>query len=287
MKIIRLEPQGYCNGVKNALKVVQDVLNSSIYPRPIYLLGSIIHNKFVIEELEKKGAILLEKPGVSKEALLDTISKGTVIISAHGVSDQIFSKAKQKGLTVVDTTCGNVKIIQQKMNFALKEGYTCLYIGTKGHPECEGILGISSSIILIEKEADVLNLNLKGKNIYVSNQTTLSIYDTEKIYKLLKEKYPNIKIENSICKATTIRQLACYQQQPVDLCLVVGDQRSSNTKKLAVASQSIGINTILVEDIEDVKCMDFENIKTISVTSGASTPPEKVEEIISYLKRVA
>lgn len=287
MKIIRLEPQGYCNGVKNALKVVQDILNSSIYPRPIYLLGSIIHNKFVIEELEKKGAILLEKPGVSKEALLDTISKGTVIISAHGVSDQIFSKAKQKGLTVVDTTCGNVKIIQQKMNFALKEGYTCLYIGTKGHPECEGILGISSSIILIEKEADVLNLNLKGKNIYVSNQTTLSIYDTEKIYKLLKEKYPNIKIENSICKATTIRQLACYQQQPVDLCLVVGDQRSSNTKKLAVASQSIGINTILVEDIEDVKCMDFENIKTISVTSGASTPPEKVEEIISYLKRVA
>lgn len=287
MKIIRLEPQGYCNGVKNALKVVQDVLNSSIYPRPIYLLGSIIHNKFVIEELEKKGAILLEKPGVSKEDLLDTISKGTVIISAHGVSDQIFSKAKQKGLTVVDTTCGNVKIIQQKMNFALKEGYTCLYIGTKGHPECEGILGISSSIILIEKEADVLNLNLKGKKIYVSNQTTLSIYDTEKIYKLLKEKYPNIKIENSICKATTIRQLACYQQQPVDLCLVVGDQRSSNTKKLAVASQSIGINTILVEDIEDVKCMDFENIKTISVTSGASTPPEKVEEIISYLKRVA
>lgn len=287
MKIIRLEPQGYCNGVKNALKVVQDVLNSSIYPRPIYLLGSIIHNKFVIEELEKKGAILLEKPGVSKEALLDTISKGTVIISAHGVSEQIFSKAKQKGLTVVDTTCGNVKIIQQKMNSALKEGYTCLYIGTKGHPECEGILGISSSIVLIEKEADVLNLNLKGKKIYVSNQTTLSIYDTEKIYKLLKEKYPNIKIENSICNATTIRQLACYQQQPVDLCLVVGDQRSSNTKKLAVASQSIGINTILVEDIEDVKCMDFENIKTISVTSGASTPPEKVEEIISYLKRVA
>lgn len=286
MKVIRLEPQGYCNGVKNALATAYNALASSSYPRPIYLLGSIIHNQIVINDFIKKGAILLEKEGASKEELLDTISKGTIIISAHGVSDAIYTKAKQKGLEIIDTTCGKVKLIQKQMREPLLEGYTCLYVGTKRHPECEGILGISSSIQLIESVADVSRLKLNADKIYVSNQTTLSIYETEKIYALLKEKFPQAKIENSICNATTIRQMACYNQALVDLCLVIGDKKSSNTKKLAIASESVGIYTILVESLDQVKQLDFSKIKTISVTSGASTPPSIVEEIIEYLKRV-
>lgn len=284
MKINRLTPQGYCSGVNNALKRVYDVLSDSSYPKPIYLLGSIIHNQNVISDLTSKGAILIEEKGLSRELLLDKISYGTVIFSAHGVSPQVYEKAKNKGLTIVDTTCGNVLLVQKQIKKYLSLGYTCLYIGTKGHPECEGILGISSSIILIEAIKDVEQIN--SSKIYVTNQTTLSLFETEAIYQAIQKKFPEAVIDNKICKATTIRQLACLNQPAVDLCLVVGDRSSSNTKKLALASESIHIPTLLIESVADIKTISFENISSVSITSGASTPDYVVDEIIAYLKRV-
>ena len=284
MKINKLTPQGYCSGVKNALKIAYEVLSSSNYPRPIYLLGSIIHNQNVILDLKEKGAILIEEKGVSRSELIDKISSGTVIFSAHGVSPIVYEKANKKGLTIVDTTCGNVLLVQQKMKEYLSLGYTCLYIGTKGHPECEGILGLSSSIILIESLEDLKNIS--ATKIYVTNQTTLSLFETEQIYQEIKERFPKAVIDNKICRATTIRQQACLNQEPVDLCLVVGDKASSNTKKLALASQSISIPTLLIEGVEDLKTIHFQKIKSVSITSGASTPDYIVDEIIEYLKRV-
>ncbi|MDE7161221.1 MAG: hypothetical protein K2N65_00515, partial [Anaeroplasmataceae bacterium] len=150
MIINKITPQGYCSGVKNALSIAYEVLASASYPRPIYLLGSIIHNQHVIEDLEKKGAILVEEKGTSRSDLIDKIEKGTVIFSAHGVAPIVYEKAKKKGLTIVDTTCGNVLLVQKRMKEYLSLGYTCSYIGTKGHPECEGVLGISSDILLLE-----------------------------------------------------------------------------------------------------------------------------------------
>lgn len=286
MIINKLTPQGYCSGVKNALYIAYTALSSSTYPKPIYLLGSIIHNQRVIEDLEKKGAILIEEKGLSRSQLIERIEKGTVILSAHGVSPIVYDIAKRKGLTIIDTTCGNVLLVQNRMRHYLSLGYTCLYIGTKGHPECEGILGISPSIKLVETKEDIPNLTYTSSSIYVTNQTTLSIFETEQLYKKIKEKYPEAILDNTICKATTIRQKACLEQTPVDLCIVVGDKASSNTKKLALASQSVGIQTILIESVSDLENIDFKNIHSVSITSGASTPEETVEEIISYLKRV-
>ena len=284
MIINKLTPQGYCSGVKNALKIAYEVLSSSNYPRPIYLLGSIIHNQNVIADLKEKGAILIEEKGISRSELIDKIPSGTVIFSAHGVSPTVYEKARNKGLTIVDTTCGNVVLVQQQMKKYLSLGYTCLYIGTKGHPECEGILGISPSILLIEKVEDLKDIS--ADKIYATNQTTLSLFETEKLYEEIKQKFPNALIDNKICKATTVRQQACLTQEPVDLCLVVGDKASSNTKKLALASESISIPTLLIEGVNDLKQVDFKNINKVSITSGASTPDYIVDEIIEFLKRV-
>ncbi|MDE7263573.1 MAG: 4-hydroxy-3-methylbut-2-enyl diphosphate reductase [Anaeroplasmataceae bacterium] len=284
MKINKLSPQSYCSGVKNALQIAYEVLNREA--KPIYLLGSIIHNQKVIADLESKGAILIEEKNTSRSELIKRIPGGTVILSAHGVAPIVYEIAKERGISLIDTTCGNVLLVQKRMKEYLAKGYDCFYIGTKGHPECEGILGISSSIQLIETQEDINKLKPTSNHIYVTNQTTLSIFETEKLYQQIKERFPFANIDNKICKATTLRQQACLEQEPVDLCIVVGDKSSSNTKKLVSASQSKGIKTCLVEDIEEVKIIDFSSIKSVSITSGASTPENLVDEIIEYLKRV-
>lgn len=285
MKINKLSPQGYCGGVKNALNIAYNTLKDDNCPKPIYLLGSIIHNKNVIEELTNLGAILIEDKNLSREILLDKIDSGTVIFSAHGVSPNVYKKAIEKGLNIIDTTCPNVLIVQNQIKKYLKLNYKCLYIGTKGHPECEGILGISSSIILISCIEDLKYIN-KNERIYVTNQTTLSIYETNELYDYIKNNYSNAIIDNKICNATTVRQEACLKQEYVDLCIVVGDKSSSNTKKLTFACMKSNIKTIQIENLEELKKINLDNIKSISITSGASTPDYIVNEIEMYLKRV-
>ncbi|MDE5715605.1 MAG: 4-hydroxy-3-methylbut-2-enyl diphosphate reductase [Anaeroplasmataceae bacterium] len=285
MKINKITPQGYCGGVKNALNMVERAISDNSFPKPIYLLGAIIHNHHVISQLQEKGVLLLEDKSKSKLELIKTISSGTIVFSAHGCAPNVYQLARDKGLTILDTTCKNVLVIHNKIKFYLSEGYTCIYIGTKHHPECEGVLGISSSIILVSSLEDVKKLNIKNKKVYATNQTTLSIYDTDLIYSEIQKQYPNIIIDNKICNATTIRQKALLKQEKVDLCIVVGDSNSSNTKKLVLASQKAGICTTLVDNIEDVKQLNLSNISSISITSGASTPNYIVDEIIEYLKR--
>jgi len=285
MIINKLNPQGYCNGVKRAINICLEALENPNTKKPIYLLGSVIHNKYVNEEFIKKGAIILEDKNKTRYELLDQINEGTVIISAHGVSPKVIAKAKTKNLNIIDTTCPNVSIIHNNIIKYLNEGYTCLYIGTKKHPECEGVLEIDSNIININNITDINNLNINNDKIYITNQTTLSIFDTSDIYNALKNKYPNAILDNRICDSTTKRQLAVINQDKVDLCIVVGDKASSNTKKLAQIANNSNINTILVENINDIKDYDFKNINTISITSGASTPSILVDEIIKYIKK--
>ena len=178
MIINKLNPQGYCNGVKRAINICLEALENPNTKKPIYLLGSVIHNKYVNEEFIKKGAIILEDKNKTRYELLDQINEGTIIISAHGVSPKVIAKAKDKNLNIIDTTCPNVSIIHNNIIKYLNEGYTCLYIGTNKHPECEGILEINSNIININNITDINNLNINNDKIYITNQTTLSIFDT-------------------------------------------------------------------------------------------------------------
>lgn len=283
MKINKITPQGYCGGVKMALDILYKSLNDKNVAKPITLLGSIIHNKHVINDLISRGVILVEDRSKTRYELLDEVNTGSVVFSAHGVEPRVYQKALDKGLNIIDTTCKNVLIVQNRIKEMLLNGYNCLYIGTKNHPECEGILGISKDIILISSLDDIKEF--KNNKIYVTNQTTLSIYQVKEIYDRIKELYPDAIIDNKICTATTLRQKAVLLQEPTDLCIVVGDTHSSNTKNLVKASESIGIKTILVDSVDELKKYDFININSVSITAGASTPENIINEIITFLSK--
>lgn len=281
MKIIKITPQGYCGGVKYALDTLKKAIENPNTPRPIYLLGPIIHNHFVNQKLIENGVILLD--GENRLELLDEIDFGSVVISAHGVSDDVFVKALSKKLNIIDTTCPNVKIIHNNIKKHL-DTHKVIYIGKKGHPECEGVLGISNKIILVENINDLDKFDFYNEKVYVTNQTTLSSYDLKEIYEKIKSIFNDVLIDNKICDATTKRQVAVMNQPDVDLCLIVGDRKSSNTNKLKEISENIRqIKTYLIEDYKMIKDEWLENVKTISISAGASTPPYLIDEVIQYL----
>lgn len=285
IKIYKITPQGYCNGVKRALAIVEKALKNPQTPRPIYLLGHIIHNKHVVDELKEKGVLLMEDKQKTRAELLDLIPSGSVVFSAHGVSPAVYQKAKDKGLNIIDATCGNVLVIHQKMKQYLEMGYECIYIGTKHHPECEAVLQISDKIHFISSKEDIQGLKINTNRLYATNQTTLSKFDVQDIFRTLKKVYPSILIDDKICDATTVRQMAMATQEKVDLCIVVGDSSSSNTKKLAFVSQTIaGIKTTLCEDLNTLDKSLLKNVSSVSISSGASTPDSIVEEIIEYIQ---
>ena len=282
MIINKIEPQGYCQGVTNALRIINEALKNN---KHIYSLGSIIHNDYVINDLKNKGVTTIEEKGISRLDLLDRINDGTVVFSAHGVSPKVYEKAIAKKLNIIDATCPMVLLVHKKMNEHLNLGYDCIYIGAKGHPECEGVLGISDKIHFISSIDDINKLDINNDKIYVTNQTTLSIYDIEDLFNVLKNKYPNIKIDDKICNATTVRQKALANQPACDICIIVGDKKSSNSLKLFKVSTEIAkVKTIFVDNINSLNKEMFKDINVVNISSGASTPSILVDEIIEYIK---
>ncbi len=285
MKIIKLSPQGYCGGVKRALKLIIDANNDPNVKKPIYMLGNIIHNKNVIKKLNEMGIKSVDGKKTRLE-LLEEINEGTIVISAHGASPSVFLRAKEKGLNIIDASCPNVYTIHNNIKKYLKKNYDIIYIGTKGHPEAEGVLGISDKIHLISNKNDLHSLRLSN-NIYVSNQTTLSVYDIKELFEAINEKYPDAIIDDKICNATTLRQRAVMEQK-ADLCIVVGDKSSSNSLKLqSVCQNNAHIKSYLVEDEADLDPSWFKDVNVVSVTSGASTPDEVTEKVIKKIKMIS
>lgn len=285
MNVHKIEPQGYCGGVIHALKMAMDATKNDKVKKPIYMLGQIIHNSHVISDLEKMGIITIEEKNLSRLLLLDKIDSGTVIFSAHGVSPHVYQKAKDKNLDIIDATCPYVLMVHNKMKEYLDKGYELIYIGTKNHPECEGVLGISSKIHFVSSIDDIKELNFKSDLVYATNQTTLSIFDTKALFDEILKVYPTAIIDDKICNATTVRQMAMENQGECDLCIVVGDAKSSNTKKLVKVSQEKGIKTILTEDLSSLPKDVLIGVNKVNISSGASTPAYIVDEIIEYLKK--
>lgn len=285
MNVNVIKPQGFCLGVSRALRILDEALNDSKYQKPIYLLGRIIHNDIVVEDLKNKGVIVLDDKNKTKLMELKEIKSGSVVFSAHGVPPIFYEIARQKNLDIIDTTCKNVLKVQAEIKKHLELGYEIIYIGTKGHPEAEGILEISSNIHLISTLNDLESLNIKDDKIYATNQTTLSIYDILDIKNALESKYKNLIYDDKICGATTIRQRAMANQPKADLCIVVGDKHSSNTNKLVKVSEEIShIKTILISSAKELDSKMLEGIRTVNVSSGASTPKEVTDYVISYLR---
>ena len=281
MLVEKIKPQGYCKGVILALEKCIETINNPNTKKPVYLLGMIIHNRFVCDELSKKDIIILD--GNDKEKLLDQIDSGTVIISAHGVSNKVKEKALVKGLDIVDTTCPDVKKVHDSVLEYLEKGYEILYIGKENHPEAIGILEESAKIHLIDslEKLDTLDKNIK---YYVTNQTTLAHSYIEVYHTIIKELFPNAIIENNICLATTKREVALYDVK-TDLIVVVGDYHSSNTQKLVEIAKNKAQSkaVIAIERACDLLKYNLAGYSSACVTSGASTPNEIVDQVIRFL----
>ena len=207
-----------------------------------------------------------------------------MIFTAHGISDQIKQKALNKGLKYVDATCVDVLKTQNIIKEYLAKGYDILYFGKKRHPEAEAVLSISKRIHLISSRQDLEELELDNDKLFLTNQTTMSYLELQDLFTLVKNKYPQIIIEEEICNATSSRQLAITRLQDCDLLYVVGDVKSNNTNKLVDIGLQSGIKKVLlIQNFKDIDIDDLQDVNKVCVTAGASTPPSLINEVIDYL----
>lgn len=255
-------------------------------PRPIYILGMIVHNSHVTQSFEDEGIITLDGP--NRMEILSQVESGTVIFTAHGVSPEVRKLARDKGLTTLDATCPDVTKTHDLIREKAADGYEIIYIGKKGHPEPEGAIGIAPDHVhLIEKEEEIEQLQVNSSRIIITNQTTMSQWDIKHIMKSLLDKFPGAEIHNEICLATQVRQEAVAEQAgQADLVIVVGDPRSNNSNRLAQVSEEIaGVPAHRIGDVTELKREWLEGVGKVAVTSGASTPTPITKEVIAYLEQ--
>ena len=279
LKIILAQPRGFCAGVERAIEIVERALK--IYGPPVYVRHEIVHNKRVVNNLSSKGAIFVKE--------LDQIPKGAVtVFSAHGVSQKVEDTAGVRNLPVLDATCPLVAKVHKEGQRYSKDGFEVILIGHEGHPEVEGTMGrISGPVYLVSNTDDVKRLKVQNpdKLSYVS-QTTLSVDDTRDVINALQERFPKIVGPDvkDICYATQNRQSAVRDLvKSVDLVLVVGARNSSNSNRLKDIGSESGVNTHLIETADDMSLSWFENVDSVGITSGASTPDELVKEVIDRI----
>jgi 4-hydroxy-3-methylbut-2-en-1-yl diphosphate reductase len=285
MKVIKIAPRGYCYGVVDAMVIARNAALDKSLPRPIYILGMIVHNKHVTDAFEEEGIITLD--GKNRKDILEQVESGTVIFTAHGISPEVRELAKQKGLVTIDATCPDVTKTHDLIRQKETEGYTVIYIGKKGHPEPEGAVGVAPHIVhLVEKTEDVENLTIQSDKIIVTNQTTMSQWDVSHIMDKIKEKYPHAEFHKEICLATQQRQEAVAEQAGnADVLIVVGDPRSNNSNRLAQVSEEIAYTKAYrIADISELELDWIKDAKTVAVTAGASTPTPITKEVITFLE---
>lgn len=286
MEVIKISPRGYCYGVVDAMVLAQQAARDLDLPRPIHILGMLVHNAHVTEAFDKEGIISLE--GENRLELIEQVNEGTVIFTAHGISPAVRKRAREKGLTVIDATCPDVTKTHDLIREKVAEGYDIIYIGKKGHPEPEGSVGVAPDhVFLVETEQDVENLTVENEKLVVTNQTTMSQWDTKHLMDVLKEKYPHAEIHNEICLATQLRQEAVAKQaREADITIVVGDPRSNNSNRLAQVSEEIaGVTAYRVADVTELRPEWFKGKRTVAVTAGASTPTPITKEVADYLEK--
>jgi 4-hydroxy-3-methylbut-2-enyl diphosphate reductase len=286
MKITRITPRGYCYGVVDAMVLAKQAADDKSLPRPLYILGMIVHNRHVVEAFQRAGVITLD--GANRMELLEQIHEGTVIFTAHGVSPEVKQRARERGLRVIDATCPDVTKTHDLIREKVSEGYDIIYIGRKGHPEPEGACGVSPDhVFLVERIEDIDNLELTNDRIAVTNQTTMSQWDTAELMEHVREKYPQAEVHNEICMATQTRQQAVAEQaKGVDLCIVVGDPRSNNSNRLAQVSEEIAHTPAYrVADVTEIQLEWLQSTETVAVTAGASTPTAITNEVVHYLEQ--
>ena len=281
MAEIRLaETAGFCFGVRRAVEKVYEEAGKAA--GPVYTYGPVIHNEEVVRDLEKKGVRVLH----SEEELKD-LEEGTVIIRSHGVGKKIYDICAGKDkVRLVDATCPDVIRTHTIVREHAAHG-DVIYIGKKNHPESEGTVGLSSRVHLVTSAADVEKLD-GLENILITNQTTLSLIDTQEIIDACLARWPDAVVCKEICNATRVRQEAVMNLKDTDVLIVVGDPRSNNSNQLREIGTKAGIpETCLIESVLSLKEEMVKNKNRIAVTSGSSTPNSLTTQIITFLQEYA
>jgi 4-hydroxy-3-methylbut-2-en-1-yl diphosphate reductase len=277
--LLLLKPRGFCAGVVRAIDIVRIALEA--FGPPIYVRKEIVHNRFVVEELQGKGAIFVDS--------VEEVPAGErVIYSAHGVSPEVREASKHRNLRVIDATCPLVtKVHVEAVKFA-REGYSLVLIGHRDHDEVIGTLGeapIVTQVVGSPAEVESLTVPDPDRVAYLT-QTTLSLDETKDIIAALRKKFPNMTGPHAqdICYATENRQVAVKQvASDADLLLVVGSDNSSNSNRLVEVARNLGTSSHLIDSYRDIKAGWLEGVKTIALTAGASAPECLVEEVVKFL----
>jgi 4-hydroxy-3-methylbut-2-enyl diphosphate reductase len=285
LKIYLASPRGFCAGVKRAIDIVEKSITK--YGKPVYVRHEIVHNKQVVEDLKKKGAVFVEELSDIKD------STRPVIFSAHGVPKSVPEEAQQKKLSFVDATCPLVSKVHRESEQLFKKGYDIILIGHNNHPEVIGTMGQlpKGSIKLVETVNDASLLDNKNfsKPLAYITQTTLSVDDTAEIISKLKERFPNIKqpIKEDICYATTNRQLAVKNIAPkCDMFFVIGSRNSSNSVRLVEVAKKAGCeNSMLMHFEKEIPTEKLKNSEVIGISSGASAPEQLVQNLLNEVKK--
>jgi 4-hydroxy-3-methylbut-2-enyl diphosphate reductase len=284
MKIILAKPRGFCAGVTRAIETVERALTK--FGPPVYVRHEIVHNKFVVESLRKKGAVFVSE--------VDQIPPGAItIFSAHGVSDKVEEDAAVRGLDVIDATCPLVSKVHREAKKYEEEDYEIILIGHRGHPEVEGTSGrVKKQVILVTSEEDARNVEVQNpeKIAYVT-QTTLSVDDTKKIAEILEKRFPQMQqglATKDICYATQNRQDAVRAlSKMVDMLLVIGAQNSSNSNRLRDLGEESGLPSYLINGAQDLNENWFNGVENIGLTAGASAPEVLVQEVIEKIRKIS
>ena len=243
-----------------------------------------MHNQYVKKALQYYSIDTIEDKTKTRVELLDEIHEGIVIFTAHGVSPKVYEKAKEKGLILVDASCPFVLQTQKIVKQYLDEEYTIFYIGKNKHPEAESIYTMSEHVHLIEPHKEIPKVSTS--KIFVTNQTTMSIYELKDTFEKIRRLYPNALFHDEICNATRVRQQAILDLKNVDCLIVVGDPTSNNSQKLVDIGKQAGIEHIFsIQTVEDIDKKDFEKYTTIAITSGASTPTYLTNQVKDYLSQ--
>ncbi|MBS0587426.1 MAG: 4-hydroxy-3-methylbut-2-enyl diphosphate reductase [Proteobacteria bacterium] len=285
IKVLLSNPRGFCAGVDRAIEIVERAL--TMHGAPIYVRHEVVHNRFVVENLEKKGAVFVEN--------LDEVPQDSILIfSAHGVSHAVRREAAERKLKVFDATCPLVTKVHVEVAKMRKEGKEIIMIGHQGHPEVEGTMGqiegADNGMYLVETERDVDTLKVKDEsNLAYVTQTTLSVDDAARIVDALKRRFPQIigPKKDDICYATQNRQDAVKKMvNQCDLVIVVGSPNSSNSNRLCEVARNANVEAYMVDRAEQLQESWFVGKKNIGITAGASAPEILVQQVIARLKQI-
>ncbi len=275
MEVLLSSPRGFCAGVVRAIDVVDICLRK--FGPPVYVKHQIVHNPYVVNDLERRGAITVED--------VDEIPEGSLVVfSAHGSPPEDFVKAKARDLKVIDAVCPLVTKVHNEAKKYHREGKKVVLVGHKGHQEVRGTMG-QVEMTLIDDISDQALAELDAdQEVAVLTQTTLSVGDTAEAIDAIRKKFPKAVIRNDICYATTNRQDAVTKMaDTVDLVLVIGAENSSNCNRLREVAESLGVESYLINGPEEINPSWLEGKKKVGITSGASTPEVLVESVIEHL----